>query len=498
VLTWIGVLFTVGFVSLTTGLMYTWFGMTAGSAWLLGLFGMAAMMGSFIVKGTMERLAAARMNECDEDLDRLARQMRKAKQEISEVDALLPPGNGTIALRIQEAERQLEHLETLAPMDADLRQARQSDEAAQDRARHAAARLKDARTAWRDAILRLGLPETVTPAQIDRLTARCEFLLETEERLSHRHGELEKRNAELVSLTGRINRLGDDVGLKSRPRETVEVLRMIVGEHTEQRELIKQRDELRAQAKALRAEYAKEYGELKKTRRQCRSILRSAGCESEDELREATARIARHGELVSRRLQLESEIAAIIGDAPFEEVEAELQSGDKQFLTHRYEGLSLQLGEAEVRLKELYQSRGRLSEQTKALEADRRLPHALLELESVNEEIEQSARRWRTLAATSVILESVRHIYETERQPATLSDASGYLERMTDGRYRRVWTPLAEDTLLVDDAQGNSLRVEVLSAGTREQVFLAIRLALVAMYARRGAALPLVLDDVLV
>ena len=69
---------------------------------------------------------------------------------------------------------------------------------------------------------------------------------------------------------------------------------------------------------------------------------------------------------------------------------------------------------------------------------------------------------------------------------------------MTDDRYVRVWTPLDEDTLLVDDAHGNSLKIEVLSAGTREQVFLAIRLALVSMYARRGAQLPLVLDDVLV
>ena len=38
----------------------------------------------------------------------------------------------------------------------------------------------------------------------------------------------------------------------------------------------------------------------------------------------------------------------------------------------------------------------------------------------------------------------------------------------------------------------------MLSRGTREQLFLALRLALVASYARRGVVLPLVLDDVLV
>ena len=73
-----------------------------------------------------------------------------------------------------------------------------------------------------------------------------------------------------------------------------------------------------------------------------------------------------------------------------------------------------------------------------------------------------------------------------------------YLQRLTGGRYTRVWTPLGKHCLNVDDAQGASLGVELLSSGAREQLFLALRLALVAAYARRGVVLPLVLDDVLV
>jgi hypothetical protein len=51
---------------------------------------------------------------------------------------------------------------------------------------------------------------------------------------------------------------------------------------------------------------------------------------------------------------------------------------------------------------------------------------------------------------------------------------------------------------LVDDSSGRPLPIEVLSHGTREQLFLSLRLALVGLFARRGIALPLVLDDVLV
>ncbi len=69
---------------------------------------------------------------------------------------------------------------------------------------------------------------------------------------------------------------------------------------------------------------------------------------------------------------------------------------------------------------------------------------------------------------------------------------------LTDGHYTRVWTPIEGRVLRVDDRHGNTLPLEVLSRGTREQLFLSLRLALVAAYARRGVELPLVLDDVLV
>ena len=52
--------------------------------------------------------------------------------------------------------------------------------------------------------------------------------------------------------------------------------------------------------------------------------------------------------------------------------------------------------------------------------------------------------------------------------------------------------------LRVDDARGTRLAVDKLSRGTREQLFLALRLALASSFARRGVSLPLVLDDVLV
>jgi uncharacterized protein YhaN len=125
--------------------------------------------------------------------------------------------------------------------------------------------------------------------------------------------------------------------------------------------------------------------------------------------------------------------------------------------------------------------------------ADLRLQRAQLEAQ-----IAQGAAEWWALELADQALADVRGEFERTCQPVTLADASRYFSRLTCGQYRNVWTPLGERRLCVEDEQRRTIPVEHLSRGTREQLFLAIRLALVQDLARRGSALPLVLDDVLV
>jgi hypothetical protein len=63
-------------------------------------------------------------------------------------------------------------------------------------------------------------------------------------------------------------------------------------------------------------------------------------------------------------------------------------------------------------------------QEMKSLSDDRRLGDAKLKLGCVDEQIRRAVHRWRLLGVTSLMLESIRQIYETERQPETLAEAS--------------------------------------------------------------------------
>jgi hypothetical protein len=226
-------------------------------------------------------------------------------------------------------------------------------------------------------------------------------------------------------------------------------------------------------------------------------LFHAAGAYDEAEFRRRASQRALVDELLERRAAINQRIQTSLGGQSEEEVAA-LLARPQDALQLERDGILARRQTAAEEVKRLAERRGRLAHEQSILAGDRRLAHKQLELSVVEERLSEAVGRWQTLALTEHLIESVKEEYERDRQPEILQEASRYLERMTEGRYRRVWTPLGEPTLRVDDEQQRSLPIELLSTGAREQLFLALRLALVTRYAREGKSLPLVLDDVLV
>ena len=124
------------------------------------------------------------------------------------------------------------------------------------------------------------------------------------------------------------------------------------------------------------------------------------------------------------------------------------------------------------------------------------------EIEVLEEELHGLEReRDRKHVLAQLLREADRHFRE-EHQPELIRRASEHLASVTDGRYTRVLLSdgTGELTFRLRDARG-SPPVPVappLSTATREQVYLALRLAAVDHLDREGERLPLFLDETLV
>lgn len=106
--------------------------------------------------------------------------------------------------------------------------------------------------------------------------------------------------------------------------------------------------------------------------------------------------------------------------------------------------------------------------------------------------------RWQTLEETELQLEEVLDRLSQHHSPQVLELASVYIRRLTGGDcYRLESDPTSTRILASTNQSSVAQAVEHLSRGTRDQVALALRLALIQTRATEGRS-PLVLDDVFI
>lgn len=491
VLVGLGAVFVVGAVLLLGGLFML--------GWPLALLGLAGAAAAVAAKVMLERSNAHQLDACQKQLGVLQLQIQQAKADRDSLDSQLSVGSGPLAGRLQAAEKELAALEELTPLDTRRSAARQEAEAAGRRAAEAKADLHAARRRWRDALSAAGLPPDLGPKQVARLRQRGDRIADMQRRLGQRREDLQRRRQELDSLSGRIAQLAADARVSLGSTDPVEQLRQLAAAAAQQEAGAARRDALRSQARRIRGSRARHEEAVSRLKHRRRELFLEVGAKDEQEFRQRALECARAEVLRGQREAIAREIeAALASQCSEDAIRRQLEASQAASLETRRDELRSRLATLQQQLHGLLDKQGRLSEQLATLAADKQLPAKQLDLAVVEKRLEEAIAHWQVLAATCRILDDIRTIYEQQRQPETLQEASAYLDRLTQGHYRRVWTPLGEHVLRVDDSEGHSLPVEVLSRGTREQLFLSLRLALAASYSRRGAPLPLVLDDVLV
>ena len=131
------------------------------------------------------------------------------------------------------------------------------------------------------------------------------------------------------------------------------------------------------------------------------------------------------------------------------------------------------------------------------------LPHGG-EIEVLDSGIEQAKCTIRQLVHDYLVVRLCRALldaavgrYERESQPEVFKHAEKLFADFTAGRYTRLYKKLATGELTVcDDATGQEKTFTALSRGSREELMLAMRLALIECTERDTEPLPVCFDDV--
>jgi uncharacterized protein YhaN len=195
-----------------------------------------------------------------------------------------------------------------------------------------------------------------------------------------------------------------------------------------------------------------------------------------------------------QRQQLLTEMERLPVDTPEPGLLFDLRVNEEE----AYAAIRKELEDAERRLIDCRHEQGRIAERINVMERSEERSRALARQEVVLARIDASAEMWAVVTLCRTLLDETRKIYENDRQPEVLRHASRFFETMSEGRYARIIAPLDGTELQVERNDGVRLLPHLLSRGTAEQLYLAMRFALLRDYASHSDPLPVVFDDVFV
>ncbi len=143
------------------------------------------------------------------------------------------------------------------------------------------------------------------------------------------------------------------------------------------------------------------------------------------------------------------------------------------------------------------QRTGELTSTLLAAQAEHDFDRLKLEAQQVNTRLEESKAAFARLLLAKRMLEVAISTWESKRQPEVYAQASRLLSVMTQGAWTSVsLTP--EGTLQVTNALKETRSPVHLSLGTCQQLYLALRIALLTSADNVGRAIPILADDILV
>ncbi|MTW20839.1 ATP-binding protein [Allochromatium palmeri] len=397
------------------------------------------------------------------------------------------------AQRAQEQHRALS--EKLATLEQQRRRLERAVQTAQTE--RAAWQLE-----WATLTAELGLPPKATPADVsDDLEAIAAILKRLDEiqSLEERIQGID-RDARQFADEARVllERLAPDL-----PAVPVEVsVPQLHQRLIQQREARSRRDERRALADETQLELGETEAALQATEETLAELCRLAGCTDPDALPAALERARERARLADELQSVEAELMASGDGLDLAALERAAQDVEAEAVAHELMTLSQRIEqELQPRRTDALERRVHAERDFSAMTGADNAAVLAEEAERTRASLRGHAEHYvRLRLAARLLREAIEQFRRQHRDPI-LTRASAYFAQLTCGGFAAVDSDFddADQPILVGvRASGERVRVEAMSTGTRDQLYLALRLAHLDRHLDSSPPLPFVVDDILI
>ncbi len=450
---------------------------------------------------------------------RVRGQIREADEQLAGLRSRLQSDAAALGLEAINANTLMETEEGLDAADARLREWRQLEttlaqaterverqtqrgDHAQQAVQDAEAALEAEQQAWQAWLQQRGLLSTFLPDSIQELRTLVD-LARTHHRevveMENRIAAIQKDIDEFIAMA---RPLTEDHGFAvewSNYPGVAGVADDIIDLHRDVTEAARNRADAEKELEEARQDLMARQKRRQEAADQIVALLKSGDAEEADDFR-------RRDRVFQERVGLSATISGALeqmqrisgpGDA-LDTLRDTLAKTDVQSIRDGIRQCETELEEIDGLRSELDTERGSIRTTLDGLASEEDSSRLRLERHRLSEELQGHARDWALRAIAESLIRQAQSKFEQERQPDVIRHAESFFRDVTDGAYQTVFSPLGSSEINVTDAAGNVRTPQLLSRGTREQLFLALRFGLILEMGQHSERLPVIVDEALV
>jgi uncharacterized protein YhaN len=355
---------------------------------------------------------------------------------------------------------------------------------------------------WREAVAGLGLAPQASPAEAGSLIEKCAELfgrLEEARRLQQRiaaiDSDAEQFRAEVQRM---VAAAGEQLDALPEAEAAIRLSSLLAAN----REHHTRRREIRIQAEKHHQEMQQAAATISSMQQRLQALCAEAGCSAVSELETAEQRSSEHQRLAGELRDLETQILDIGGGAALAELEQQAGEEHADSLPAAIDTLKAHIDQQlQPLLTQLAEARGRLHKELELMDGSDAVARLAEEGQAALADIRAYAEHYARLKLAARLLRDQIEHYRQQHQGPLVKCASKHFAALTGGSFASLETDfnLDDEPVLVGiRAHGERVHVEGMSTGTRDQLYLALRLASLEKYMHGAEPMPFIVDDILV
>lgn len=363
----------------------------------------------------------------------------------------------------------------------------------------AAATLTEWGLNWRAAVERLRLSANALPSEAKTRLDQFSRLATALSELNKLDKEVGSHNAVLKAFKASITEIALAVEISPDDHDPDALAERLYADLRDTRSTETKRQQITNDIDRETRTLAQAETTAKQAKKQLDELIRQAGCTVADELPNVEAKAIRKQILQQRLLEIDEQLVKQ-NARPIDDIVREADGFSLDGLERQIADLAAETEELERQVEASQSALFGAKQRLDAIDGGPAAAEAQQALSALSARIAKEARSYARVRLAGAVLSRVVQVYREQHQGPLLRRAGEIFARITLSSFSGLTVDYEDDRQVLLGVRPDGARVSVpgMSQGTRDQLFLSLRLAAIEQHIDGRGPMPVIVDDLLV